>query len=99
MKQKSAQQQAIAGAAGQVFSSQMQKENTLLSAKLSQENALFQNTLNQSNAQYQTIGDKVYKVQNGEMVDTGIRAEKDAQYQAYGGKLYKVKGDSVTEVP
>ena len=41
----------------------------------------------------------IYGGINGEMVDTGIRAENDAQYQAYGGKLYKVKGDSITEVP
>ena len=42
-----------------------------------------QNQILQGNASFQTIGDKVYKVQNGQMTDTGIKAEKDAQYQSY----------------
>jgi len=99
MKQQSAQQQALAGAAWQVFSNEMQKENTLQQQQNARENMLLQESLAQSRASFQTIGDKVYKVQNWQMVDTGIKAERDAQYQAYGGKLYKIKGDSVTEVP
>lgn len=61
----------------------MQKENTLQQQQNARENLLLQESLAQSRASFQTIGDKVYKVQNGQMTDTGIKAERDAQYQAY----------------
>ena len=77
----------------------MQRQNTLQQQQNERRNMYLQESLAQSRASFQTIGDKVYKVQNGQMTDTGIKAEKDAQYQSYGGKLYKIKGDSVTEVP
>lgn len=76
---------------------QAQIENTKLSAKLSKENALYQNELTQWNAQFQTIWDKVYKVQNGVMTDTGIKSEPNTTYQAVWGKLYKIKWDSITD--
>ena len=70
---------------------------TQYSSELQKENARYQNTLNQSNASFQTIGDKVYKVQNGQMVDTGIKAERDASYQVVGWRLLKIKWDSITD--
>jgi len=53
----------------------------------------------QNTPSFQTIGDKVYKVQNGQITDTGIQAEKWATFQVLGDKVYKIKGDSITEVP
>lgn len=73
------------------------KQNALLWGQISRENATFQNTLQQGNATFQTIWNKVYKVQNGKMMDTGIEAEKDASYQVVWSKLYKIKWDSITD--
>lgn len=76
---------------------QFSRENMFIQNEMTQGNAIFQNKLAQSNAQFQTIWDKVYKVQNGQMTDTGIKAEANTTYQAVGGKLYKIKWDSITD--
>jgi len=61
-----ANQEAIAKEARDT---QTAREKSVFDANLSNQSAVFQNNLSQSNAQFQTIGDKVYKVQNGQMTE------------------------------
>lgn len=77
-------QSALAGVYMTQYQNQLQQQNTAQAQKFQMGMAQFQNALQQSNAQFQTIGDKVYKVQNGQMTDTGIKAEAGTTYQQIG---------------
>ena len=61
-------------------SQEFQREQNATSFKNQLQSYQFQNQLSQSNAQFQTIGNKVYKIQNGQMTETDITVPQDSQF-------------------